>query len=59
MKFHKVTDGTWVEGYYLDINKAQEKADETNKFIADHKDSPDYTNMSLDEWYVEEIETVD
>lgn len=33
MIFHKVTDGTWIDGYFLDKDKAQEKADETNKFI--------------------------
>lgn len=59
MKFYKVTDGTWVDGYHLDKDKAEEKANETNKFIADHKDNPDYPNMSLDEWNVEEIETED
>lgn len=59
MKFYKVTDGVWVDGYHLDKDKAQAKADETNKFIKDHKDNPDYKNMSLAEWYVEEIETDD
>lgn len=59
MKFYQVTDGVWTDGYHSDKGKAQEKADKTNKFVEENKNNPDYTNMSLDKWYVFEIETED
>lgn len=59
MKFHKVTDGKWTDGYYLNKDTAQQKADETNQFIEENKDKEEYKNMSSDKWFVEEIETED
>ena len=59
MKFYKVTDGHWTDGYYISKETAEESADGNNKFIEKHKDKKGFENLSTDKWYVEEIKTMD